>query len=315
MQHPPIISFAPRVTILMGVRNGAAFLPAQLASIAGQTHRNWRLICSDDGSTDDSRAILADFARAHPGQVTLRHGPLAGFSANYMGLIRGLAAAPGYVSFADQDDVWMPDKLSRALDLLGAGADRPALYCGRHQLWYPGLRAGRATPRRRHPCTLENALAENVASGNTVMLNPAAARLARRAAQMTGDVFAHDWWLYLLIAAAQGQVIFDNGPPKVLYRQHGANAIGAGRSLQSQFRRKIGVLRGEFGARVTGNLAALEAVADLLPAESRAQIARYAAARQLDGLSRVLALRRVGPYRQSWQGTLGFWGAASLGRV
>ena len=50
------------VTVLMAVRNGAQTLPAQLDSLAAQSHANWRLIASDDGSTDGSRAILQRFA-------------------------------------------------------------------------------------------------------------------------------------------------------------------------------------------------------------------------------------------------------------
>ena len=63
------------IAILMGCRDGARFLPEQLASIAAQSHRRWRLFASDDGSTDATRAILADFAAAHPGQVEIREGP------------------------------------------------------------------------------------------------------------------------------------------------------------------------------------------------------------------------------------------------
>ena len=52
------------VAILMGTRDGARFLRAQLDTIAAQSHRDWRLFASDDGSTDATRAILAAFAPA-----------------------------------------------------------------------------------------------------------------------------------------------------------------------------------------------------------------------------------------------------------
>ena len=315
MERQPIISTQPRVTILMGVYNGAAFLPAQLASIAGQSHRNWHLICSDDGSDDHSVKILEHFARDHPERITLRIGPQRGFSANYMAMIAELDAEPGLVCFADQDDLWSPDKIARALDMMPSTHNHPTLYCGRHQLWFAERNRVQASAVARHPCGLKNALAENVASGNTFLLNPAAARLARQAARRTGPVFAHDWWLYLMISGCGGQVIFDNGPPRILYRQHAGNTIGAGRSLTAQMRRKIDVLKGEFLARIEGNLAALEAVDDLLTPDARAIMREFAAARRLNGIARIKALRRVGPYRQSWAGNLGFWGAASLGRV
>ena len=305
----------PLVTILMGVLDGATYLPAQLASIAGQSHANWHLVCSDDGSTDASLALLARFARDHPGRVSLRDGPARGFSANYMQMLRALDVRPGHVALADQDDIWLPDKIACALDLLAGAGDTPTLYCGRRLSFHATQRRMYASALPRHPPGLRNALAENIASGNTIVMNPAMAALARQAALRTGAVFAHDWWLYLLATACGGRVIFDSGPPKVLYRQHGGNAIGAGRSLRQQLRRKIGVLRGEFRDRVGGNLAALAAIADLLEPEALEAVLSFALARQRSGVGRMLALRRLGLYRQGLGGTLGFWGAASLGRV
>lgn len=313
MTQPAQISAQPRVTILMGVLNGTAHLNAQLDSIASQSHRNWRLVCSDDGSTDTSNTILARFAQEHPAQVDIKKGPKSGFAANYMQLIGGLPSNPGYVCFSDQDDIWLPDKIACAIS--GLPGDKPTLYCGRTLYWYP--KTGRKVPSRsvQRPCHLRNALIENVATGNTIMLNPPAARVARAAAQQTGAVFAHDWWLYLLVNATGGHVHFDNGPPHVLYRQHDTNQIGAGRGLHAQLVRKAGVLQGAFADRIALNLAALAQVENLLTPDAARTIADFAAARQTGGLERLRALRAVRPYRQHWQGNLGYWGAACLARV
>ena len=299
----------------MGVLNGAAHLGAQLASIAAQTHGNWHLICSDDGSTDDSLRLLHQFANAYPGKVSVRHGPRCGFSANYMSMIRALPKDPGYICFADQDDIWFPAKIGRALDLLETHPHRPALYCGRHLHWYPDTNRMVPAPQFKRPCSLQNAIIENVASGNTIVLNSAAAALARNAAARTPQVFAHDWWLYLLVAACNGLIRFDNGPPQILYRQHMTNVIGSGRGWRAQVKRKAGVLKGAFSERVAGNIAALDAVADMITPEAHHVLNRFSNARQSNGLSRLLALYAVKPYRQNWRDTLGFWGAASLGRI
>ena len=74
------------VAILMGTKNGAGFLKEQLESIADQTHKNWMLIVSDDGSTDDTKAILADFAAKHTQKLTVRDGARAGVCANFLSL-------------------------------------------------------------------------------------------------------------------------------------------------------------------------------------------------------------------------------------
>ncbi|MGC1505534.1 MAG: glycosyltransferase [Sulfitobacter sp.] len=313
--NAPSNDLASKVTILMGIRNGSDHLAAQLQSISSQSHTNWHLICSDDGSTDGSREIIRDFARNHPDQITLKSGSCTGFSDNFMSLIRDLPREAGYVSFADQDDIWLPDKVSRGLhDLRRFGPD-PALYCGRQSYWYPDTGRQLASPRMIRPFTLRNALIENVATGNTILLNPAAACLARQAACRTGHVFAHDWWLYLLMTATGHTVYFDNGVPALLYRQHACNAIGAGRGLFKQIQRKTSVLGGVFSQRIDGNLQALRAVEDLLTPQSRDICHLFSQARHKSTVPRLTAIRHIAPYRQRRTGTLGFWGAASLGRV
>ena len=312
--NAPVPSRSFDVTILMGVHNGALHLGEQLRSIAAQTCPHWNLICADDGSTDESRDILSEFQRQTPARVVLKDGPGRGFSANYMQMIATLPATAGFVAFADQDDIWLPGKIDRALAVLGQSS-QPMLYCGRQVLWYPGQARPAITPARHRPAGLRNALIENIAHGNTIVLNPAAARLAQGAALRTGPVFAHDWWLYLLISACGGQVIHDNGPPLIHYRQHGGNAIGAGRGWRAQITRKKGVLRGVFAERVAGNLAALGAVDDQLTAEARQIIADFSKARACRTAGRLAGLQRIRPYRQNWRASLGFWGAASLGLV
>lgn len=303
-----------KVTILMGLRNGAPHLPAQLDSIAAQTHNNWHLMCSDDGSTDDTRAIVQRFAEHHPGRVTLVNGPKNGFSANFMKMIADLPQDSGYIALADQDDIWEPDKIARALSLL-AGHPDPTLYSVRCWYWYPASDRRVASTLPARPPGFRNALIENIATGNATLLNPAAARLACAAAQRTGNVFAHDWWLYLLVTGVGGRIAFDPGPPGLLYRQHDGNAIGAGQTATAQVHRKIKVLQGAFSDRIKSNLTAMEAVQDLLTEENQQLLKAFAKARASGLLSRLSTLRQIGLYRQTALGNLGFWGAASLGRI
>ncbi len=92
------------VTILLASYRGASFIEAQLDSIAAQTHRNWRLIVSDDGSDDETRDIAADFAARRPaGQVRIIDGPRRGATQNFLHLLS--AATDGMIAFCDQDDV------------------------------------------------------------------------------------------------------------------------------------------------------------------------------------------------------------------
>ncbi|MGC1494892.1 MAG: glycosyltransferase [Sulfitobacter sp.] len=315
MTHPAQRGSDDSVTILMGVRNGAVHLPEQLESIAAQTHTNWRLKCSDDGSTDDSLDVLATFAAQHVDKVKIAAGPQDGFSANFMSLIRSLPDDIGHIGFADQDDVWEFDKLMRGITALEKASDIPTLYCGKTCYWYPETGRKYSSHSITKPPSFRNALIENVAAGNTIMLNPAAARLARYAAQRTDCVFAHDWWLYLLITGAGGKVIFDQGEPSLLYRQHGGNVIGAGQGITQQARRKIMVLKGAFAQRLDSNLTAMNLVRDLLTPENRTLLDTFSAARQTGVFGRLSALYKVKPYRQTLAGNIGFWGAAGLGYI
>lgn len=304
------------ITILMGVYNGAGMLAAQLHSFAEQSDADWQLLCSDDGSTDGSDGMIRAFGKQVPQEVRIVAGPGRGFSANYMGLIALLEPDTGLTAFADQDDIWLPGKLARARAALrGIAPDRPALYCARRWIWQEESDTRAATPPPARAPSFRNALVENIAPGNTVVLNAAGARLAREAAARTSAVFAHDWWLYLLVSGAGGQVVFDDGPPCLLYRQHGGNLIGGGTGLRAQAGRKRAVLQGAFRTRLAGNLAAMLEVEDLLTPQNAATARAFEGARRAALPARLTGLMRVRPYRQTWAGDLGFWGAALLGRI
>lgn len=306
----------PVVQILMGVHGGAQTLPDQLRSIARQKGVRWRLTCSDDGSRDASRQVLDGFASLWPGRVRVVPGPQQGFAANFLHLIGGLPVDPGLVALADQDDIWLPVKLARAAAWLGAvDPVRPALYCARRIVWTPAHDSCRAEWGGAVTPSFRNALIENIAPGNTIVLNQAAARLARLAARQVGPVFAHDWWLYLLVTGAGGTVLADP-EPMLLYRQHEANALGAGRGLCAQARRKAGVLRGEYRDRLGLNIAAMRRCAIHLTPANRAVLDAFEAARARRAARDIYRMGRAArPYRQSGIGCAAFWGAALLGKV
>lgn len=302
-----------KVHILMGVYNGEAYLPAQLDSIAAQDHVDWRLTCSDDGSSDESRAVIAEFTRSVSQQVVIRDGPRKGFSENFLSMLRELPDDTGHVAFADQDDIWLPGKLTRALERLPS--DRPALYGAATLVWTPATGAIRPTPPVRRPPCFANALIENVATGNTMVLNPPAARFLRDASQRIGAVYSHDWWTYALMTGAGHAVIYDDNPC-MRYRQHAANEIGAGETFLKRQRRNWSVGRGLYRRKVGQNVDALSAISDLLTSENRAMLATFAEARDRSGpLARVVGLWRSGVFRQSRRDMVGFLGAGLSGLV
>ena len=305
---------ADSIAILMGCRDGARFLQAQLASIAAQSHRAWRLYASDDGSSDATRAILAAFRDAQgPDRVEIREGPRAGFAANYLGLAGDPGIRADWYAFADQDDVWHPDRLARGLAALAAvPPEVPALYGARTILIdEAGRETGRSLHFRAAP-GFANALVQSIAGGNTMLFNPAAKALMERV--RPAAVIAHDWWIYLLVSGPGGTVVYDP-EPSVRYRQHDANLIGGNLGLAARLARMRMLAAGRLAEYSDVNLAALDAAWEFLTPEARAKVALMRQGRRLPLAQRLACLRRIGLYRQTRGGTVTLWLAFVTGRL
>jgi glycosyltransferase involved in cell wall biosynthesis len=301
---------AAHVVILLATYNGATFLPEQLASFARQTHRDWSLLWRDDGSSDISVAAVEAFAReVGAGRCTRLEAPAErlGACGSFLVLLRAAVPhlGPGdAVAFADQDDVWLPEKLARGVAALADVPEgEPALYCARQVLVDAALRPIGESPRLRRAPGFPAALAENIAAGCTILLNRAAAVFV--AESRAPATTLHDWWSYIMVAAAGGRVIAD-ATPMVLYRQHGANAVGAPRS---RWHHAVAALRRgrERPMRdLRAHLDALAAQPELLSPAARAQVNRLRRAMAGGALARVRAAFLPGLTRQSAAETLLF---------
>lgn len=303
------------ITILMAVRNGAAFLPAQLASIAAQTHTDWTLVLSDDGSRDDSMALGHAFAAQLPdGQVRMINGPQRGATANFLHLID--AAQPGgMIAFCDQDDVWLPEKLARAAAMLG-DLPGPAMYSARTLICDAGLNVLTESPRFRRGFGLRNALVQACTAGNTCVFNADAAAILKTAAALAdrAGVISHEWWAYQLIAGAGGAVLKDDHPV-LKYRQHGENEMGRNDTFRERLRRLGMLFDGSFGGWLAANQRALTDAADLLTPANRDVIKRFGAALSASGPAAAAEFARLGLYRHETMGTAALYAAAAAGRL
>lgn len=286
------------VSILLATYNGAAYLPEQLESIAAQRGDiAWTLLWRDDGSSDGTPALLDAFGQ-RGGAVRRVTEPAgrAGAARSFLALLAAAPESDGY-AFCDQDDVWLPDKLERAMRALSAApAGRPAIYCGRQRLVDAALRPIGFSPLPRRPLGFSNALVQNVVTGCTAVLNPAARRLLLAAPAIPAGSM-HDWWCYLLVTGAGGMVIFDP-EPAMLYRQHGANVVG---SQGSVLHRALGAFRR--GAKAfldvfDAHLAALEQARPLLSPEALRVLDALRDIHAAGPAERLARLRRAGLYRQ-----------------
>ncbi|MBI1826376.1 MAG: glycosyltransferase family 2 protein [Planctomycetes bacterium] len=102
------------VSIIIPTYQRAALLPRALNSVAAQTNDDWEAIVVDDGSTDDTKEVVRQFA-SKTGRIRYVHQPNQGASAARN---RGIDAASGeFVAFLDSDDEYLPKMIERELSL------------------------------------------------------------------------------------------------------------------------------------------------------------------------------------------------------
>jgi hypothetical protein len=296
-----------RVAILMAVFNGAAFLEDQIETLARQSVSNIDIWASDDGSKDSSPQILKQAAHNwEKGSFHILKGPGRGFAENFRFLLANGAPQTDYVAFCDQDDLWEEDKLANALQWLEAqDADKPALFCSRTSIIMEDGTAAGCSPQFRRPPSFRNALVQSIAGANTIVMNWPALELVREAARRASFV-SHDWWCYLLVTGVGGAIHY-SAVPRVKYRQHQYNAIGANSSWRARFSRIMFLLRGRLAEWNEQNLAGLESCWDLLTPDARETIRVFQQARSGSLPARLIALVRSGVYRQTILGQLGMY--------
>lgn len=303
--------------ILIGLAlfNGGPHIGAQLESIAAQTFQKWRLVVSDDGSVDRGPAIVRQFAsRFGQGRVILVDGPSRGATQNFLSLLA--YSRPGeYLAFCDQDDVWSARKMEFAIDAL-TGDPEAGLYSARTTICDENLRPLGGSRRYKGPYDFRNALIQAVTGGNTCVLNPRAAEIARRAAPhaVAAAIEAHDWWLYQIISGAGMDVLRDD-KEVLLYRQHRSNLKGRNDTLAAM-RLRIGQLfDGQYGAWLAANVHALLGAADCLTAENLSILRQFGKALDLPGPRAAAAFANLKLARQTPAGTAAFFAAAASGRL
>lgn len=218
----------------MATYNGAAFLAAQLDSILAQDTDRWHLTVSDDGSTDATPEILEDYARRFPEKITrVFSGRRFGNARDHFFWLMAQCEAE-YMHFADQDDVWHPEKvrvMQEALEQAEAqyGAQTPLLVFTDQAVVDEDLNPlapSLMKMQQQEPQNTDyrNLLFRNVVTGCTAAINRALAQIAG-ACRNPAQTVMHDWWLGLT-AARFGKLLYLE-QATIDYRQHGHNSVGA----------------------------------------------------------------------------------------
>lgn len=302
------------VAILLATYNGARYLAEQIESIRLQDHEDWCIHASDDASSDDTLRILEHYqALLGTERMRIYTGPARGFFRNFLSLALNQEISANFFAFCDQDDIWHPDKLSRAVNaLINIPDGVPGLYCSRTRLIdETGAILGDSHLFDRSP-SFANALIQSLAGGNTMVFNPDACALLRAAGDL--EIVAHDWWLYMLVTGCDGVVIYD-ARPTVDYRQHTLNLIGSNTRLRDRLFRLRRLLQGGFRDWNSCNVQALNSCSSMFSAQNRAILEEFSASREAGMVGRVRGFVASGVYRQSRVDYLLLLIAAALKRV
>lgn len=210
----------PKIQILLSTYNGEKYLDELIASLFNQDYPNISIKVRDDGSNDGTIQILKKFH--HKIEVCFEEN--IGVINSFFELLKYSDNNSDYYGFCDQDDVWLPDKVSRAIKMLSPyNQNIPLMYCSNQTLVDEKLNVLKEKALNSIRPAFENSLVENIATGCTVVINKAARDCLLQ--EIPSNIIMHDWWFYQVISAI-GEVIYDD-ESKIYYRQHSTNVIGS----------------------------------------------------------------------------------------
>ena len=248
-----IISLNPIVAVLISTYNGEKYLNEQLNSLLSQDYDNFIIYIRDDGSVDGTVSILAEYLNYEFIKVIACERGNLGPSKSFITLV-GAVEAEIYM-FCDQDDVWLSNKISTAVErIVECGLDMPCLFYSNISVvdrdcnlinksfsQYGGISTN-------SPQLCLNVLAvQNSVVGCTVAFTNALKNRVFQANIMECYVAMHDWW-FALYAVCLGKVIYDS-KPLILYRQHDRNVSGVNihsffiRFFRFKFKERVSRLR------------------------------------------------------------------------
>jgi glycosyltransferase involved in cell wall biosynthesis len=219
------------VDILLATYQSDRFLAAQLDSLFSQTCNDFRILVRDDGSSDHTVDIIDDYSRKFPGRIFMISGSHGGGVVNNFGeLLRHSDSE--LTMFCDHDDVWMPNKIAKTLEryqqvVKECNKDTPILLftdaivtdIDLNEVDASSIKFQNLDPKRT---ALPQLLLQNVAAGNTILINRA---LRTMALPIPPEAVMHDHWI-TLVACLFGRIEFIS-EPTLYYRQHGENVYGA----------------------------------------------------------------------------------------
>lgn len=239
----------PKVLVLLATYNGAKYLEEQIDSILSQQGVSVSVTVSDDASTDGTLSFLQEHYGGRSNvQVMSSECASGSAGANFrrLFLAREIQSFE-WIALADQDDVWLPEKLKAAIQQLEA--NKAVGYSSTVEAFWADGRSALLTQSKS--IRTADFLFEGAGQGCTFVLRGdffnRVCEFCRAHSTTIEKLHYHDWLIYLLARAWQKDWYFDS-TPWLRYRQHAANEIGA-RGNIAAIRRRLRLIRSGWYSR------------------------------------------------------------------
>ncbi|MEL4245548.1 glycosyltransferase [Shewanella xiamenensis] len=237
----------PSIAVLLAAFNGAQYIREQLDSILNQEAVDLSIIISVDKSNDATLSIVNDYVSQYPNIVSiLPYGQTYGSAGNnFTRLLCEVDLKPyQYISFADQDDIWLSDKLTRAVSEIKR--NRADAYSSNVTAFW---RTGKRKLLKKSYTQVDfDYLFESPGPGCTFLLTCTLTELIQshlRNRLEKGETFwMHDWYCYSF-ARYHGFRWYIDPEARMLYRQHDLNVVGANSGWQGFMQRFKTIMNGD----------------------------------------------------------------------
>ena len=294
-----------KIAIILGFYEGYKFVSKQLQSIFDQTHQNFIVFVSDDNSKDNFSIEKLNINERNKKKIRVGfRNKNIGYAKNFLSALVSINDYFDYYAFSDQDDIWYPQKLEKAIKSLEKYPDNQAnLYGSRTELIGASeeIKLGKSIEFKKSP-SFQNALTQNIFGGNTMVFNRTAFDLIC-SSKINQKIIAHDWWCYQIISGAGGNVFYDKNI-YLKYRQHNNNLIGSNISLKDKWLRFCKVANGNFKIQNDQNLRAINNNQNLLTKSNGKTLTNFMKARESCFIKRIFYFFKSGVYRQTLIGNI-----------
>lgn len=218
-----------KILVLMSAFNGQSFIESQIESIMKQeTSYEVVLRIRDDGSSDNTQNIVKQLQNKYPNRIEYFYSENIGSNAGFLFLLRE-ASGYDYYAISDQDDVWLPNKLSVACKYLEAENDSmPLLYASTSYLVADDLKPYGKTRKKTRDFSIFNTIIQNICPGHTQVLNNKLLELLKGDIDIS-RIYVYDSWI-TSTAILYGKILFNNDS-YTYYRQHDKNLLGYGKGF------------------------------------------------------------------------------------